>query len=168
MPTPVGGVRGDLGEVRVGKSKGWLLSADMGALESPPVAEGIRLLPPGDPYLQKPNRLLLAPDPSCESGCSGPWRAPGRVLRDGRLTGLWRVKAKGRERPNSPSRSSAASRARDLEQEAQRVAELRGAAEGRLSFSPDSSSQPSETASDLMVGERSPLDSRPWSCSGST
>src|SRR5918999_5701530 len=46
----------DLAEVRVGKGKGWLLSRDVGALESPPAAEGIRLIPPGDPCLQKPNR----------------------------------------------------------------------------------------------------------------
>ena len=63
---------GDLAEVRVGKGKGWLMSADMGALESPPAAEGIRLLPPGDPYLQKPNRLLLAPDPGLRKRLSGP------------------------------------------------------------------------------------------------
>ena len=50
----------------------------MAALESPPTARGIRLLPPGDPYLQKPNRPLLAPDPSCARGCSGLWRAPER------------------------------------------------------------------------------------------
>ena len=51
---------GDLAEVRVGKSTGWVMSGDMGALESPPAAEGIRLIPPGDPYLHKPNRQLLA------------------------------------------------------------------------------------------------------------
>ena len=40
-----------------------------------------------------------------------PVASPGAVLRDGRLAGLWRAKAKGRRRPRSPSRSSAASRA---------------------------------------------------------
>ncbi|MGH7557665.1 MAG: DNA glycosylase AlkZ-like family protein, partial [Gemmatimonadota bacterium] len=33
---------GDLAEVRVGTSTGWLMSEDMGALQSPPPAEGIR------------------------------------------------------------------------------------------------------------------------------
>ena len=118
---------GDLAEVRVGKSTGWLLSADMGALESPPVAEGIRLLPPGDPYLQKPNRLLLAPDPKLRKRLFRPVASPGAVLKDGRLTGLWRVKAKGRTAELTVEKLGRLSR-RDLEQEAQRVAELRGAA----------------------------------------
>ena len=122
---------GDLAEVRVGKSTGWLLSADTGALESPPAAEGIRLLPPGDPYLQKPNRLLLAPDPELRKRLFRPVASPGAVLKDGRLTGLWRVKAKGKTAELTVEKLGRLSR-RDLEQEAQRVAELRGAAKAAV------------------------------------
>ena len=82
-------VAGDLAEVRVGKSKGWLMSEDVGALESPPAAEGIRLIPPGDPYLQKPNRRAARPGPRAaqaavpargepRSGVEG--RPPGRPV----------------------------------------------------------------------------------------
>ncbi len=54
----------DLAEVSVGKGKAWLLKNDLDALEPPLAAEGIRLIPPGDPFLQKPNRPLLVPKPA--------------------------------------------------------------------------------------------------------
>jgi DNA glycosylase AlkZ-like len=121
----------DLAETRVGKSKGWLMSEDMGALESPPVAGGIRLIPPGDPYLQKPNRPLLAPDPELRKRLFRPVASPGAVLRDGRLTGLWRVKAKGRKAELTVEALGRLPRG-VLDEEAQRVAELRGAAEAAV------------------------------------
>jgi hypothetical protein len=124
-------VAGDLVEVRVGKSKAWLTSEDMGALESPRAAEGVRLLPPGDPYLQKPNRPLLAPDPELRKRLFRPVASPGAVLADGRLTGLWRVKAKGRKAELTVESLGRLPRG-ELEEEARRVAELRGAAEAAL------------------------------------
>jgi hypothetical protein len=122
---------GDLAQVRIGKSTGWLVSDDMGALESPPAAKGVRLLPPGDPYLQRPNRPLLAPDPELRRRLFRPVASPGAVLRDGRLTGLWRVKAKGRKAELTIEQLERLPR-RDLEAEAQRVAELRGAVEAAV------------------------------------
>ena len=122
---------GELAEVRVGKTKGWLMSEDMGALQSPPAAQGIRLIPPGDPYLQKPNRPLLAPDPELRRRLFRPVASPGAVLRDGRLAGLWRVKLKGTKSEVSVEALDRLPRA-DLEQEAERVAELRGAAEAAV------------------------------------
>ncbi|HEX6229605.1 MAG TPA: crosslink repair DNA glycosylase YcaQ family protein [Solirubrobacterales bacterium] len=120
-----------LAEVRVGKSKGWLLSEDMGALESPPAAQGIRLIPPGDPYLQKPNRALLVPEPELRKRLFRPVASPGAVLRDGRLAGLWRVKAKGRKAEITVEKLGRLRRG-DLEQEAQRLAALREATEAEL------------------------------------
>jgi hypothetical protein len=124
-------IAGDLAEVRVGKSKGWVMSGDVGALESAPAAEGIRLVPPGDPYLQKPNRPLLTPDPELRKRLFRPVASPGAVLRDGRLTGLWRVKAKGRNAEVTVEKLGRLPRG-ELEEEARRVAELRGAAEAAL------------------------------------
>jgi Winged helix DNA-binding domain len=124
-------VADDLAEVRVGKSTGWLLSEDLDALESPAAAEGIRLIPPGDPYLQKPNRPLLAPDPELRKKLFRPVASPGAVLRDGRLSGLWRVKAKGKKTEVTVEKLGRLRRA-DLADEAGRVAELRGAAEAAL------------------------------------
>lgn len=127
-------VAGDLAEVRMGDRKAWLMSEDVGALESPPAAEGIRLIPPGDPYLQKPNRPLLAPGTELRKRLFRPVASPGAVLGDGRLTGLWRVKSKGRKAELTVEKLGRLRR-RDLEEEAQRVAELRGAAEAALVLS---------------------------------
>jgi hypothetical protein len=124
-------VAGDLAEVRVGKSRGWVVGDDVGALESPPAAHGVRLLPPGDPYLQKPNRPLLAPDPELRKRLFRPVASPGAVLNDGRLSGLWRVKAKGKTAEVTVEKLGRLPRG-DLEAEAQRVAELRGAADATV------------------------------------
>ena len=124
-------VAGDLAEVAVGKSRGWVMKEHVGALESPPAAAGIRLLPPGDPYLQKPNRPLLAPEPELRKRLFRPVASPGAVLRDGRLAGLWRVKAKGRKAELTVEKLGRLTRG-ELEEEAGRVAELRGASEVAL------------------------------------
>jgi hypothetical protein len=124
-------VAGDLVEVRVGATKGWLLSEDLSALESPPAAEGIRLLPPGDPYLQKPNRPLLAPDPALHKRMFRPVASPGAVLRDGRLAGLWRVKTRGNATEITVEKLAPLPR-RGLNEEADRVAQLRGSAEAAV------------------------------------
>jgi Winged helix DNA-binding domain len=123
----------ELVELRIGKVRAWLMSEDVGALESPRSAEGIRLIPAGDPYLQKPNRPLLAPDPGLRKRLFRPVAGPGAVLRDGRLAGLWRAKAKGRKAEITVEKLGPLRRA-ELEEEAQRVAELRGAAEAALVF----------------------------------
>jgi hypothetical protein len=116
-----------LAEVRVGKTKAWLLREDADALESPTAAHGVRLLPPGDPYLQKPNRPLLAPDQKLRSRLFRPVASPGAVLRDGRLAGLWRAQAKGKKLEISVEKIGRLAR-RDVDHEAQRVADARGAA----------------------------------------
>jgi Winged helix DNA-binding domain len=118
----------DLTEVPVGKTKAWLLADDVAALESPRAASGIRLIPPGDPYLQKPNRPLLAPDDALRKRMFRPVASPGAVLEDGRLVGLWKAKAKGRKSEITVEKLGRFARA-DIEEEAQRLARLRGAAE---------------------------------------
>ena len=60
-----------------------------------------------------------------------PVASPGAVLKDGRLVGLWRVKAKGRKAEVTIERLARVAK-QDLAQEAQRVAHLRGAAEAIL------------------------------------
>jgi Winged helix DNA-binding domain len=125
------GAAGDLAELPAGKSKVWLLSEDLGALESPPAAQGIRLIPPGDPYLQKPNRPLLAPDPEVRERLFRPVASPGAVLSDGRLTGLWRMKLKRGEAEISVEKLGRLRRG-DLEGEAGRLAQLRGASEAAV------------------------------------
>ena len=93
-----------------------------------PPRPGLRLLPPGDPYLQKPNRALLAPDEELRKRLFRPVASPGAVLRDGRLAGLWRARAKGRRTELSVEKLGRLARG-DLEDEAGRVAALRGSSE---------------------------------------
>ena len=121
-------VENGLSEVAVGQRKGWILREDMSELHSPPDAKGIRLLPPGDPYLQRPNRSLLAPDVQLRQRLFRPVASPGAVLTDGRLTGLWRVKARGRKAEITVETLQPTPRG-DLEEEVQRLADLRGASD---------------------------------------
>jgi hypothetical protein len=120
-----------LADVSLGTRTAWALREDMDVLASPAPAAGIRLIPPGDPYLQKPNRALLAPEDELRKRLFRPVASPGAVLQDGRLAGLWRVKAKGRKAEITVERLRRVARA-DLEEEAQRIADLRGAAEAIL------------------------------------
>lgn len=121
-------VADELAEVRLARAKAWLLDADLADLDAPPGAEGVRLLPPGDPYLQKPNRPLLAPDDELRKRLFRPVASPGAVLRDGRLAGLWRLRAKGRRGELSVERVGRLARAAVTE-EAERLRELRGLAD---------------------------------------
>lgn len=128
-------VASDLVDVRVGKGTGWLTAEDRGALESPPAAHGIRLIPPGDPYLQNANWSLLVPEPDLRKRLFRPVASPGAVLKDGRLAGLWRVKIKGAKAEVTVQKTGRLIR-RDLEEEAH---EWRSCAEPpkRRLFSPD-------------------------------
>jgi Winged helix DNA-binding domain len=125
------GIEGELSEIVVGGRKGWVLREDAAELESPPQAEGIRLIPPGDPYLAKPNRPLLAPNAELRRRLFRPVAGPGAVLKDGRLAGLWRVKAKGKTAEFTVEKLEPLARA-ELEPEVQRVADLRGASRAAL------------------------------------
>lgn len=127
-------VAGELTEVAVGKgSEAWLLSDDLDDLQSPPMAEGIRLIPPGDPYLQKPNRALLVPEATLRKRLFRPVGSPGVILRDGRLAGLWRVRS---HRDNAEITVEKLGRlaGTDLQDEAHTVALLRGASEAVLTL----------------------------------
>jgi hypothetical protein len=121
-------VAGELAEVRIGGDRAWLLVADEAALDDPPGAAGVRLLPPGDPYLQKPNRALLAPDPILRKDLFRAVGSPGVVLKDGRLAGSWKAVRKGRTLELAVRKLGRLSRA-GVEEEAARVAALRGAAD---------------------------------------
>ncbi|MGE4031997.1 MAG: crosslink repair DNA glycosylase YcaQ family protein [Thermoleophilia bacterium] len=123
---------GALAEVTTtGGGSAWILAADGGALASPPTARGVRLLPPGDPYLQSPNRDLLAPAKDLRARLFRPTGSPGAVVQDGRLAGLWRATTTGRSTRLAvePLRRL---RTGDLREEAERVAALRGTPELRL------------------------------------
>lgn len=123
-------IEGELVEV----DGGCLLAEDAAALESPPKVEGLRLLPPGDPFLQRPNRATLVPDPALRKRVFRPVGSPGVVLQDGELAGLWRPRARGARLELELERLGRIDRDA-LTAAAERVAELRGAREVRLSVS---------------------------------
>lgn len=116
----------ELTEVQLGKTTTWLLDADRAELDSPPQVTGIRLIPPGDPYLQAPNRALLTPAPELRKRLFRPVSSPGAVLKDGRLAGLWRASAKGKKAQVTVEPLNSL-RPADVEEEAHGVADLRGA-----------------------------------------
>ncbi|CAA9528617.1 MAG: hypothetical protein AVDCRST_MAG85-3467, partial [uncultured Solirubrobacteraceae bacterium] len=119
-------VESDLAELQVEKKVAWVAREDTAALESPPEAEGIRLLPPGDPYLQKVNRPLLTPDAELRKRLFRPVASPGAVLRDGRLAGLWRVRDNRGRTEITVEPLDGLTRA-EIDDEANRVAQLRDA-----------------------------------------
>jgi hypothetical protein len=116
----------ELVEVRLDGRRAWLLAADADALASPPQARGVRLLPPRDPYLQHPDRAALTSDPALRKRLFRPVAGPGAVLQDGRLAGLWRVRARGKRAEVEVEALERIDRDA-LEAEAARVAELRRA-----------------------------------------
>ena len=126
-------VQEDLSEVTTERGPAWLSSEDLELLDSPPPTVGVRLIPPGDPYLQKPNRPLLAPEPELRKRLFRPVASPGAVLIDGKLAGLWRVKAKGSKAEISVEQLGRIERGA-LDGEARRVAEARGASEPILAL----------------------------------
>jgi len=115
-----------LAEVRVGRRRGWVRAEDLPALAAPPPARGVRLLPPGDPLLQAPNRPLLVPDPALRARLFRPSGSPGAVTAEGRLAGLWRLRVAGGSGHLTVEHLGPLPR-RALEEEAGRIAGLRGA-----------------------------------------
>ena len=76
---------------------GWAPAADADALAAPApaAAAGVRLLPPGDPFLLARDRERLLGDPAARKRVWRPAGAPGVVLADGALAGLWRGRKRG-------------------------------------------------------------------------
>ncbi|MEV6812356.1 crosslink repair DNA glycosylase YcaQ family protein [Micromonospora sp. NPDC051296] len=82
----------ELAEVTVmGRGGQAILDADRAALVDAPQAGGVRMLPPGDPYLLAADRELLVPVAAHRAAI---WPAgtvqPGALLVDGELRGTWR------------------------------------------------------------------------------
>jgi hypothetical protein len=89
-------VAGELAEVEFDGRRALILAADAGRLADPPAASGVRLLPPFDPYLDQRDRDTLFPDRELRARARSGIGAPGAVLVDGALAGLWRPAKKGR------------------------------------------------------------------------
>ncbi|WP_127355282.1 DNA glycosylase AlkZ-like family protein [Actinacidiphila soli] len=126
----------DLAEVWAEGKKAWLPASELDAMLSAKSQDLVRLLPPGDPFLQARDRGLLVPDKNREKEV---WRAiggPGALLVGSEIAGIWRAKAAGRKlditvTPFGPLSGGVR---KALGCEADTVASTRGAAEARLHF----------------------------------
>jgi hypothetical protein len=92
-------VAGELAEVTLdGEDQRplWLLHDDAAQLIDPPVARGVRLLPPGDPLLLARDRELLIEDLAVRRRAWTATGSPGVALVAGQPRALWRARKKGR------------------------------------------------------------------------
>jgi uncharacterized protein YcaQ len=122
------GLADDLREVNWDGQTGWVLREDVDKLRGARPPSGVRLLPPGDPYLLARDRATLIPDASKRTVVWPPVGAPGTLVVDDEIVASWRSQKKGsvlRVQISFFGRPIAKVAAL-IEQEAQLLAELRG------------------------------------------
>ncbi|MFD6392243.1 winged helix DNA-binding domain-containing protein [Nocardia sp. NPDC060259] len=129
------GVADELTPVEFGGGQAWIHTDDLPALHSPPTVHGVRLLPPSDPYTQMRDRNTIV-DPKHQRAVWKTVGAPGTVLADGVITGIWRPRKKGRTLTLTvtPFRSMSSRLRTQLRAEAAAVAALRGATDVHVEF----------------------------------
>jgi hypothetical protein len=135
----------ELRQVEFG-GKSWILTADLDALKSAPIPEGVRLLPPSDPYTQLRDRDTIVEKKYHREV----WKAvgaPGTILTNGKIAGIWRSRKSGRKlaftvKPfgSLPQRERTA-----LHDEAEQVAALRGASSVDIQFADEDDSGATRT-----------------------
>lgn len=120
-------VAGKLVPVR-GDRKGFVLEADLDALDRPPPAIGVRLVPNKDAFLQARDRDVLFADPAQRKAVFPTLGGPGVVLHEAIPVGTWRGAAKGKRYEITVEPFTRLTKAvwREVEDEAGRVARARG------------------------------------------
>lgn len=123
--------------VEIDGRRAWILTDDLAALRAPPESHRVRLLPPRDPYTQLRDRHIIVD----EKHHREVWKnvgAPGVVLADGEIAGTWRPRKSGRKLTVTVTVTTfqpLGTRLRtQLREEAEHVAELRGASAIRVGF----------------------------------
>nr|WP_300147114.1 winged helix DNA-binding domain-containing protein [Propionicimonas sp.] len=113
----------------------WILTADLAALRSSELPQGVRLLPPRDPYTQLRDRDTIVAAPHHRDVWK-PVGEPGTVLVDGRIVGTWRPRKSGRRLDLAVTAFGPLSdRDQDrLADEAAQLGPLRGAASVEVRF----------------------------------
>jgi hypothetical protein len=124
-----------LTEVQVDGSRAWLPAACVDDLAAAPSPELVRLLGPFDPYLQARDRAVIVPDRAAHKALWPVLGRPGVVFVDGEVLGLWRPKSSGRNLTIAVEAFAPLSPAtwRAVEDEAERIAAVRGAADVKVS-----------------------------------
>jgi winged helix DNA-binding protein len=126
-------VAGELTEV---SPHSWILTEDLAAFNSPPTPQGVRLLPPSDPYIQLRDRETVVPEQKLHREIWKTVGAPGTVLHNGRLVAAWRQRKNGRRLAVTVGRftSLTTKQRTEIADEAQRVARLRGSRSAEVDF----------------------------------
>jgi hypothetical protein len=120
-----GRIADELAEVRLDGGAAYVLAADVHRLDTPPRAQGLRLVPGHDPYLAQRDRERLVPDEPLRKRL---WRMignPGAVLARGEVAGLFRAAKKG-SKLSVTVEPVAALDLGEVEPEARRMAAARG------------------------------------------
>jgi hypothetical protein len=115
--------------------KAWILAEDADDLRSAPKAEGVRLLPPSDPYTQMRDRETIV-EKKYQREVWKKVGQPGAVLTHGKIAGIWRPRKNGRKLTMTIKTfgSLATKDKKPLEAEAGAVAPLRGATSVDVEF----------------------------------
>ena len=128
----------DLTAVQVEGRKTWIPEEQVALLrEASPDADRVRLLPPSDPYLQARDRDLLVGDKARRKAV---WRIlgnPGVVLVGSEIVAVWRARAAGKARVDvtvQPFDGVPTAVRAGITAEAERVAAVRGASDGRVRY----------------------------------
>ncbi|MFE6735941.1 winged helix DNA-binding domain-containing protein [Microbacterium sp. NPDC057650] len=117
----------ELVEIDTGR-RTWMLAADVDTLRAASMPEGVRLLPPRDPYTQARDRGTLV-DPAHQREVWKTVGDPGTLLVDGEIVGVWRPRKRGERLTLTVTPFSAPTQRTRmlLQNEAEQVALLRGA-----------------------------------------
>ena len=82
----------DLVRVKVDTKRYDLPASMLDMVRDAPAAEGVALVPPGDPWLRQVDRTQLIPDATRRSAVYRALSAPGALLVDGEVAGTWRYR----------------------------------------------------------------------------
>ncbi|MFC4337619.1 DNA glycosylase AlkZ-like family protein [Salininema proteolyticum] len=120
-------IENELTQVGFGRGS-WILTEDLNALRAATPPKGVRLLPQRDPYTQMRDRETIVDEKHVRSVWK-PVGEPGTVLADSEIVGIWRPHKSGRKLTVRVDtfRSVPDGAKKALRQEAEQVAELRGA-----------------------------------------
>jgi len=121
----------DLVEVRVDGRRAWLPAASVDALAAPRDPAVVRLLGAFDPFLQARDRDLIVPDKAMQKELWPVLGRPGALFVDGEVVGTWRPRSSAKKLtvevdPVAPLPPSSW---RAIDAEAERLAQVRGAAD---------------------------------------
>ena len=123
-------------EVTIDSQAAWVHADDFAHLGNPPAADGARLLPPYDAYLDQRDRAVLLPDRELHRRVWTILGNPGVVVDDGEIVATWRPQKKGKRlglnveafRPLGPETRA------EIEAEAALLAPLRGCTSAAVSL----------------------------------